>query len=99
MVTLAGPSGYHLIAMLQFNSLAAIQEAFGSAEGQAAVADVTLKRGAVQETKVARLTREQSPSQARALLSWASAASSLAFGKVTLASRAAAMSFRLATTR
>jgi hypothetical protein len=39
------------------------------------------------------------PSQAPALFSRASTASSLAFGKVTLASRAGAMSFRLATTR
>jgi uncharacterized protein (TIGR02118 family) len=36
----AGPSGYHLVATLQFDDLAAIQNAFGSAEGQAAVADV-----------------------------------------------------------
>jgi len=40
VATLAGPSGYHLVAMLHFDSLAAIQGAFGSAEGQAAVADV-----------------------------------------------------------
>jgi uncharacterized protein (TIGR02118 family) len=31
---------YHLVATLQFDDLAAIQNAFGSAEGQAAVADV-----------------------------------------------------------
>jgi len=36
----AGLSGYHLIAMLQFDDVAAIQKAFASAEGQAAVADV-----------------------------------------------------------
>ena len=36
----AGPTGYHLVAALQFDDLAAIQKAFGSAEGQAAVADV-----------------------------------------------------------
>jgi uncharacterized protein (TIGR02118 family) len=36
----AGASSYHLVAMLQFDSAAAIQQAFGSAEGQAAVADV-----------------------------------------------------------
>jgi uncharacterized protein (TIGR02118 family) len=36
----AGASNYHLVAMLQFDSVAAIQQAFGSAEGQAAVADV-----------------------------------------------------------
>jgi uncharacterized protein (TIGR02118 family) len=35
-----GTSGYHLVAILQFDSLAAIQQAFGSTEGQAAVADV-----------------------------------------------------------
>jgi uncharacterized protein (TIGR02118 family) len=36
----AGASNYHLVAMLQFDSVAAIQQAFGSAEGQAVVADV-----------------------------------------------------------
>jgi uncharacterized protein (TIGR02118 family) len=36
----AGPSGYHLVALLHFDDLTAIQGAFGSAEGQAAVADV-----------------------------------------------------------
>jgi uncharacterized protein (TIGR02118 family) len=36
----AGLSGYHLVATLQFDDLTAIQKAFGSAEGQAAVADV-----------------------------------------------------------
>jgi uncharacterized protein (TIGR02118 family) len=35
-----GGSNYHLIANLQFDNVAAIQNAFGSAEGQAAVADV-----------------------------------------------------------
>ena len=35
-----GSAGYHLIAVLQFDNMAAIQQAFGSAEGQAAVADV-----------------------------------------------------------
>ncbi|MBO0754801.1 MAG: EthD family reductase [Bradyrhizobiaceae bacterium] len=40
VTTPSGPSGYHLIAVLQFDSLTAIQEAFASAEGQAAVADV-----------------------------------------------------------
>ena len=38
--TPAGPSGYHLVALLHFDDLAAIQAAFGSVEGQAAVADV-----------------------------------------------------------
>jgi uncharacterized protein (TIGR02118 family) len=40
VATPAGPSAYHLVALLHFDSLAAIQAAFGSAEGQAAVADV-----------------------------------------------------------
>ena len=40
VVTPAGPSGYHLVAFVHFDDLAAIQKAFGSAEGQAAVADV-----------------------------------------------------------
>ncbi len=40
VATPAGPSGYHLVALLHFDTLAAIQGAFGSAEGQAAVADV-----------------------------------------------------------
>jgi uncharacterized protein (TIGR02118 family) len=40
VATPAGPSGYHLVALLHFDDLAAIQGAFGSAEGQAAVADV-----------------------------------------------------------
>jgi uncharacterized protein (TIGR02118 family) len=35
-----GASPYHLVAILQFDSMAAIQQAFGSAQGQAAVADV-----------------------------------------------------------
>jgi uncharacterized protein (TIGR02118 family) len=38
--TPAGPSGFHLIAMLHFDNLAAIQAGFASAEGQAAAADV-----------------------------------------------------------
>jgi uncharacterized protein (TIGR02118 family) len=43
VATPAGPSGYHLVALLHFDNLAAlaaIQAGFGSAEGQAAVADV-----------------------------------------------------------
>jgi uncharacterized protein (TIGR02118 family) len=40
VVTPAGPSGYHLVATLQFDNLSAIQSAFASAEGQAAAADV-----------------------------------------------------------
>jgi uncharacterized protein (TIGR02118 family) len=38
--TPAGLAPYHLIAILHFDDMAAIQKAFGSAEGQAAVADV-----------------------------------------------------------
>jgi uncharacterized protein (TIGR02118 family) len=40
VVTPAGPSPYHLVALLTFDSLAALQSGFGSAEGQAAGADV-----------------------------------------------------------
>jgi uncharacterized protein (TIGR02118 family) len=40
VVTPAGPLGFHLIATLHFDDLAAIQRAFASAEGQAAAADV-----------------------------------------------------------
>src|ERR1700689_5828816 len=40
VATPAGPSAYHLVATLTFDNLAAIQSAFGSAEGQAAAADV-----------------------------------------------------------
>jgi uncharacterized protein (TIGR02118 family) len=40
VATPAGPSGYHLVALLEFDSLAALQAAFGSPEGQAAGADV-----------------------------------------------------------
>ncbi len=35
-----GGSNYHLVAILHFDDTAAIQNAFASAEGQAAVADV-----------------------------------------------------------
>ena len=38
--TPAGPSGYHLVALQHFDDVGAIQKAFGSPEGQAAVADV-----------------------------------------------------------
>ena len=38
--TPAGPSDYHFVAMLHFDDVAAIQNAFASPEGQAAVADV-----------------------------------------------------------
>src|ERR1700674_209496 len=40
VATPAGPSGIHLVAILRFDDLAAIQKAFASAEGQAAAADV-----------------------------------------------------------
>jgi uncharacterized protein (TIGR02118 family) len=40
VATPAGPSPFHLIATLHFDNLAAIQNAFASAEGQAAAADV-----------------------------------------------------------
>ena len=36
----AGSSGIHLIATLTFDNMAAVQAAFGSAEGKAAAADV-----------------------------------------------------------
>lgn len=40
VVNPAGDSGVHLIAVLSFDSMAAIQAAFGSAEGQATAKDV-----------------------------------------------------------
>jgi uncharacterized protein (TIGR02118 family) len=40
VATPAGPSPFHLIAMLSFDNLAAIQAGFGSAEGKAAAKDV-----------------------------------------------------------
>lgn len=40
VVTPAGPSPFHLIATLTFDSVTDIQNAFGSPEGQAAMADV-----------------------------------------------------------
>jgi len=40
VATPGGPSGYHLVSVLQFDDIGAIQKAFASAEGQAAVADV-----------------------------------------------------------
>jgi len=40
VMTPAGPAKFHLIATLGFDDLAAIQNAFASAEGQAAAADV-----------------------------------------------------------
>jgi uncharacterized protein (TIGR02118 family) len=40
VATPAGPSGFHLIATMYFDNLAAVQAGFGSAEGKAAGADV-----------------------------------------------------------
>ena len=40
VATPAGPSGIYLIATLTFDSMAAVQAAFGSAEGKATAADV-----------------------------------------------------------
>ena len=40
VATPAGPSGFHLIAVLTFDNMAALQAGFGSAEGKAAGADV-----------------------------------------------------------
>jgi uncharacterized protein (TIGR02118 family) len=40
VATPTGPSGYHLVAVLQYDDLAAIQKAFASPEGQATVADL-----------------------------------------------------------
>jgi uncharacterized protein (TIGR02118 family) len=37
----AGPSGVHLVALLQFDSLAAIQQALTTPEGQAAAGDLS----------------------------------------------------------
>jgi uncharacterized protein (TIGR02118 family) len=40
VATPAGPSNYHLTALLHYDDVAAIQKGFASPEGQAAVADV-----------------------------------------------------------
>jgi uncharacterized protein (TIGR02118 family) len=40
VATPAGPSGVHLVAVLTFDSMAAIQAGFGSPEGQAAAGDL-----------------------------------------------------------
>jgi uncharacterized protein (TIGR02118 family) len=40
IATPSGPSGIHLVAILHFDDMAAIQHAFASPEGQAATADV-----------------------------------------------------------
>jgi uncharacterized protein (TIGR02118 family) len=36
----AGPSGIHLMAILTFDNMAAVQNTFGSAEGKATATDV-----------------------------------------------------------
>ena len=38
--TPAGPSGIHLVAMLEFDDMAAVQRAFASPEGKAAADDL-----------------------------------------------------------
>ena len=40
VVTPAGPSAFHLVAILHFDNLAAVAAAFASPEGQRAAADV-----------------------------------------------------------
>ena len=40
VATPAGPSGIHLVAILHFDDIAAIQNALASAEGQAAAGDL-----------------------------------------------------------
>lgn len=40
VVSAAGNSGIHLMAILTFDNIAAVQAAFGSAEGKATAADV-----------------------------------------------------------
>jgi uncharacterized protein (TIGR02118 family) len=40
VATPAGPSGFHLVAVLTFDNVAAVQAGFGSSEGKAAGADV-----------------------------------------------------------
>ena len=40
VATLEGPAPYHLVAILTFDSLAAIQAALGTPEGQATAADL-----------------------------------------------------------
>src|SRR6478735_11688672 len=40
VATPAGPSGIHLMAILTFDDMAAVQAAFGSPEGQAAAGDL-----------------------------------------------------------
>jgi uncharacterized protein (TIGR02118 family) len=40
VISPAGPSGFHLMAILTFDNMAAVQAAFRSPEGKAAAADV-----------------------------------------------------------
>ena len=40
VISPAGPPGIHLMAILTFDNMAAVQAAFGSPEGKAAAADV-----------------------------------------------------------
>ena len=40
VVSPTGPSGIHLVAILHFDDMAAVQSAFASAEGQAAAGDL-----------------------------------------------------------
>ena len=40
VISPVGPSGIHLMAILTFDNMAAVQAAFGSPEGKAAAADV-----------------------------------------------------------
>jgi uncharacterized protein (TIGR02118 family) len=40
VISPAGPSGIHLMAILTFDNMAAVQAAFASPEGKAAAADV-----------------------------------------------------------
>jgi uncharacterized protein (TIGR02118 family) len=44
--TPAGPSGIHLVATMTFNSVAAVQAAFGNAEGKATVPNFASGGGA-----------------------------------------------------
>jgi len=49
VMTPGGPSGFHLIAILHFDDLDAVQKAFATPEGQAAAADVqTFATGGVE---------------------------------------------------
>jgi uncharacterized protein (TIGR02118 family) len=49
VATPGGPAGYHLVAILHFDDMPAIQNALGSPEGQAAAADAqALATGGVE---------------------------------------------------